>query len=405
LKKLFFLSPRAMQAIQPEDTAGTKGQFGYGAVVEDGSTANAHEPQEALQKSKRFKLGLGLLALILVGTGIALVVVFWHHEKTPAEQFEEYKLKFSKQYTTEEAVTAFKAFAENIKEIKKLNEGKTGAVFGWNRFTDLDMSEFRSRYLGRDPPTESQRASIKAAPSVSSGPSVTKLDWTEEGIVPPIRDQGACGSCWAYSVVAPVESAYIRKNGLSGDDVENFELSVQQMVSCDSDGWNAGCNGGDPPGAFDWLKDNGGLAHATDYPYSSYEGDTGSCTDGVSVVDGTDADWGYATDACFSSRCSDLDEEKMAESVETYGVITVCVNASWWQFYSGGVMTADDCGNSGYWALNHCVALTGFDLDADTPYWILRNSWATDWGEEGYMRVEYGTNTCGVADEAIYAEL
>lgn len=175
------------------------------------------------------------------------------------------------------------------------------------------------------------------------------------------------------------------------------------MVSCDASGWNAGCNGGDPPGAFDWVKNNGGLAHADDYPYSSYEGDTGSCSSGADIVDGTAPEWAYATEACFSNSCGELDEETMAANVETYGPITVCVNASWWQFYTGGVMTADSCGNSGYWALNHCVALTGFDLD--DGYWVLRNSWDTTWGEDGYMRVEYGTNTCGVATEAIYATL
>jgi len=314
-------------------------------------------------------------------------------------------LKFNKQYTADEAVTAFKAFKENIKEIKTLNDLK-GAKFGWNRFTDMGMSEFRAKYLGRDVPTSSQRANIKAAPLTSDGPSVTKLDWVEEGAVTPVRDQGWCGSCWAYATVATIESRYILDTSMSSSDVEDFELSVQQMVSCDENGWNAGCNGGDPPGAFDWITNNGGLAHADDYPYSSYTGDTGSCTENVDVLDGTNvASWAYATDECYSTYCNDLDEEKMAASVETYGPITVCVNANMWQFYESGVFTDDQCGRNGYWALNHCVALTGFDLDASTPYWTLKNSWATDWGEDGYMRVEYGTNTCGVAVEAIYAEL
>jgi len=395
-----------MAAVDLGTKGEAKGQMKYGAVLEEGNTTeNPHEP--AAEKGKRSKAFWGVIGLLLVGTAVALLVVFRPHQKTPEEQFEEYVVRFKKTYADDsERSFRFENFKDNLLEIAALRKLDGKADFGWNRFTDLSIEEFANRLLGREPV---DNTGVNSNANLRASPSVDKVDWTEDGAVPPVRDQGYCGSCWAHATVATIESRYILDNALSSSEVEDFELSVQAMVSCDTDGYNGGCRGGDPPGAFDWVTANGGLPSESDYPFTSgNNGRTGDCTEGNDVVDGTNVkSWSYATPECWNS-CTSQDEDTMAASVEDYGPITVCVNANRWQYYTGGVMSDNQCGQSSYSSLNHCVQLTGFDIsadDADDRYWILRNSWAEDWGEEGYMRVKFGVNTCGVADEAIYVEL
>merc|ERR1719273_920240 len=109
--------------------------------------------------------------------------------------------------------------------------------------------------------------------------------------------------------------------------------------------------------------------------------------------------------------CSNMDEEDLAAKVETYGPMVVCVNASPWQYYTGGVLSADVCNANGNGRnfLNHAVLLTGYNLSQsgkDNPsYWSIKNSWATNWGDNGYIHLEYGSNTCGMMNDVIYVEL
>jgi len=108
--------------------------------------------------------------------------------------------------------------------------------------------------------------------------------------------------------------------------------------------------------------------------------------------------YSYATPACTGGKCTGQDEDTLAANLAAKGPVSICVNAASWNLYSGGIYSAK-C--SGAWRkLDHCVQLVGYDKSGATPYWIVRNSWSEDWGENGYIYLEMGKNQCGVADEA-----
>merc|ERR1712070_1118886 len=175
-------------------------------------------------------------------------------------------------------------------------------------------------------------------------------------------------------------------------------LSPQQIVSCDKT--DLGCNGGDLPSAFDYVESAGGLDTEEDYPYTSKTGRSGSCKSSTPVV--TVTDYKYAVAPCQGGTCSSQDEDGLKAALATHGPLSICVNAGRWYKYKGGVFSEPCWGN--YNKLDHCVQLVGYDTTASTPYWKVRNSWGTSWGEGGFIRLPMGVNSCGVADEATFVK-
>jgi len=162
-------------------------------------------------------------------------------------------------------------------------------------------------------------------------------------------------------------------------------LAPQQIVDCDdSDG---GCDGGNPPTAYQYVIGAGGMETEKNYPYKVVNGD---CAFKSSLVYANISDWKYAT--------NEDDEGQLQANLVSYGPLSICVDAQYWQDYQSGVMTGSECC---WWCqLDHCVQLVGYDTTASTPYWLIRNSWGTSWGESGYIRVQSGDNACGLTDEA-----
>jgi C1A family cysteine protease len=220
-----------------------------------------------------------------------------------------------------------------------------------------------------------------------------KLDWTEtSGAVSAVKDQGQCGSCWAFSATEGVESGVFMTDGKAPP-----ALSPQQITSCDTT--DGGCNGGDLPTAFTYVENAGGLDTESDYPYTSSSGSTGSCKSHSNVV--TVTDYKYAVPPCQGGSCSSQDEDGLKAALNSFGPLSVCVNAENFNSYYGGVVASGSCSGA-YNKLDHCVQLVGYDTTASTPYWKVKNSWAADWGEAGYIRLPMGENACGIADEAMY---
>jgi C1A family cysteine protease len=219
-----------------------------------------------------------------------------------------------------------------------------------------------------------------------------KLDWSEKGATTPVKDQGGCGSCWAFSATEGIESGVFMATG------QLPVLSTQQIISCDKT--DGGCDGGDLPTAFAYVEKAGGIDSASDYPDKSHKsGNTGKCTwdkEKVAQV----SNWKYAIPSCDSGACKNQDEDGLKAALNTYGPLSVCVNAESWDDYSSGVYTKKCSGAARN--LDHCVQLVGYDTTASTPYWKVRNSWAADWGEKGFIRLPMGKNACGIADEATY---
>merc|ERR1712151_3360 len=235
--------------------------------------------------------------------------------------------------------------------------------------------------------------------------------------VTPVKNQGQGGSCWAFSATEAIESQMILKSGGKYD----FTLSPQQRASCtpDSGAYGClGCNGGFTEGAYEYVKSAPGLANGFYIPYQqslTESENTLACpkakvnqiTGEYEVLSGSYAQvsgYKYAVKPCTSGSCAHQDLKGLAAALEQTPV-SVCVNAGAWNDYTGGVLTSAACGSMAADAQDHCVMAVGFNATAPTPYWIVRNGWATTWGEQGYIYLEMAKNTCGLADDATIPEV
>jgi len=182
------------------------------------------------------------------------------------------------------------------------------------------------------------------------------------------------------------------------------DFSTQQVVDCDN--VDQGCNGGDPPTAYKYVQQAGGLELNSNYPYfSGNTGSAGQCNaNRNSIVALPLRGFSYAVPPCNGGcgRNTGEKEKEMASKLADKGPISICVDASTWQDYNGGIVT-DYCQRDAN-SLDHCVQLVGYDMSGSTPYWMVRNSWAADWGVAGYIHIAMGSNLCGIQDEATFAD-
>lgn len=322
-----------------------------------------------------------------------------------AFQFQSFISTYNRQYTAEEYETRFGIFQTNLNKIAELNAQRQStdeATFAINKFADLSAEEFSSQYLNYRPNERRSKAqgmfNRSSVVREANWGAATRVDWRDSGAVTAVKDQGQCGSCWAFSATEEIESMWF----MAGNRLD--ELAPQQVVSCDKT--DGGCNGGDTPTAYDYVVDAGGVMLESDYPYTSGRtGRDGTCYFDQTKVQATIKGFSWAVPECpwTSPKCNNQDEAGLATAL-TASPISICVNAEPWQFYSGGVMTNSQC--RGYYRdLDHCVQLVGYDQGASTPYWMVRNSWGTDWAYDGYIHLAMMENACGVADEATVATI
>lgn len=313
-------------------------------------------------------------------------------------QFAEWMKKYGKTYETEvEQANRFEVFKQTVIYVAKRREEGAKSL-GITKFADMTAKEFKARYLNYIPVRGDEDVSNVTVVTPGRGrfsSTPESIDWRDHGAVTDVKDQGYCGSCWAFSTVEQIESQW----ALAGNTLTEF--SPQQVVSCDTT--DAGCNGGDTITGFEYVESAGGLATEADYPYTSTSGRTGSCKS-FTVSGGNIDGYSYATDACTSRKCNDQDEDTLIDNVGTTAPASICVDASEWSAYTGGVF--DGSCKSGYYNLDHCVQLIGYSgysgdaSDSPDGYYIVRNSWADDWGEDGMIYLAMGSNACGVATEA-----
>lgn len=328
---------------------------------------------------------LAALALALASSATAQLL----HSNNPETQmylWNAFKAEHGKAYhSEEEEAKRFEIFLINLAIIDKRNEAENGsAVHGITKFADISVAEFKETHLNYVP---FEKKSTNVDTSIEAMPEGTKtlVDWTGS-LTTPVKDQGYCGSCWAFSATEQIESDYMRTAGTE------YILSAQQITTCSY--YNiivGGCNGGNTEKAFSYAE--GGVELDSDYEYTSGDaGVTGTCASDSSkyVVKTT----GYTSVSSSSSG-----ESTMATYVSSTGPLSICVDASEWSSYTGGVLGS--CGTS----VDHCVQVVGIDTTADTPYWKVRNSWGTSWGESGFIRLEYGSNMCDIASDANYASV
>jgi len=303
--------------------------------------------------------------------------VFILTHATYDSEFAAWVASNNKSYGKTEYQYRLGVFSANMDIIQKLNEESPlgGAVFGVNKFADLTTEEFSGNFKGYRPVAWKVRRDLEL-PQVEAPAT---FDWEPTGKVTPVKNQAQCGSCWAFSATENIESVWMIAKDLTKD---NFKpLAPQQIVDCDKR--DGGCNGGDTPTAYEYVISAGGQDTEASYPYKAVNQ---ACKFQAADVEAKISSWKYVGKG---------NEAEMLTGVATVSPLSICVDAEPWQFYTGGIMKSSQCGTS----LDHCVQITAYDTSSATPYWNVRNSWGTDWGEKGFIRLEYGHNTCGVAIE------
>jgi len=304
------------------------------------------------------------------------------NEEIQKQLFSVWKNHHSKVYSSQEEENfRFSVFQDALKKIEDLNAKSHGAQYGLNKYTDWTPEEF-SKLRGYKPRPDAERKTEVLPKGPIAAPAT--YDWRTLDRVTPVKDQGQCGSCWAFSATENVESIYMINKKIGSASMS--PLSPQQVVDCDTT--DSGCNGGDTPTAYAYIMSAGGMETDADYPYTAADG---TCAFDQSKVKVSITNWKYATQT--------QSESEMVDATVNWGPLSICVDASSWQYYTSGIVMGADCTNN----LDHCVQIVGYDTSASTPFWIVRNSWGADWGESGFIRLQYGQDTCGVADEATSA--
>jgi len=252
-----------------------------------------------------------------------------------------------------------------------MNESWT---MGMNEFGDMTWAEFKAIYVGGTKPVPREFIRSKNYPeSINPRTIPASLDWRQKNAVTPVKNQGQCGSCWAFSTTGSVEGAHAISTGTL------VSLSEQQLMDCASSYGNQGCNGGLMDDAFEFIIKNGGICSEASYPYKGVEGKCQTCTEVATISSYVDNPSG--------------NENNLSTLIQT-GPVSIAIEAdqSAFQFYSGGVFSAT-CGHN----LDHGVLIVGYGTLSSKPYWIVKNSWGASWGMSGYILMIQGKDECGLA--------
>jgi len=277
----------------------------------------------------------------------------------------------------------FEIFKTNMDKITAHNEGDHSWTMGITQFSDMTTEEFK-KYVSCGSLKHKPSESVFNAPGDWNKTMASSIDWVEKGAVTPVKNQGQCGSCWAFSTTGAIEG---RSFIASGDLVS---LSEQDLVDCSTE--NSGCNGGLMDYAFAFVESNGGLCSEADYSYKAYQ------------------QWRCKENGCTKydaiSKYQDVSSSTAAlEAACNQGPVSIAIEADQnsFQQYESGVLTAS-CGTS----LDHGVLLVGYGTDGGADYWKVKNSWGSDWGESGYIRLcrncnaNSGDGQCGILMSASY---
>ncbi|XP_074056117.1 procathepsin L [Macrotis lagotis] len=305
-------------------------------------------------------------------------------------QWHQWKSKHRRTYEVNEDNWRRATWEKNLRRIEMHNleysAGKHNFQMAMNKFGDMTSDEFRQTMNGY----RQNKFQRKAKGTLFREPLLTpipkSIDWREKGYVTPVKNQGSCGSCWAFSSTGSLEGQWYGKTG------SLVSLSEQNLVDCSGSQGNSGCMGGLMDNAFEYVKVNGGIDTEDSYPY---EGKDGSCR--------------YKVQCSGANVTGFVDipahqEKALTKAVATKGPISVAIDAGHpsFQFYRTGVYFEPNCSSD---ELDHGVLVVGYGVEEKSgkKYWIVKNSWGKDWGNDGYVFMTKDENNhCGIATAASY---
>jgi KDEL-tailed cysteine endopeptidase len=301
------------------------------------------------------------------------------------QKFSNFVQKFNKKYETFQEIEArFQIFRTNLYTIFSHNLDHTqNFTMGINQFSDLTPDEFKDKFLNSGKPLTFGSYGCKSFSSSALG-APSSVDWRTKSAVTSVKDQGQCGSCWSFSSTGAVEGAWAISKG------QLVDFSEQQLVDCATgvSYGSHGCSGGQMDGAFKYVITNGQCSLSS-YPYTS----------GFTKTEGTCQ---KCSAVAHISSCSDVkanDQLSLKAAVAQQPVsIAIEADTRYFQSYSGGVLTSSSCGTN----LDHGVLIVGYGEENGIKYWLVKNSWGTTWGENGYVKIARSESTndagiCGVA--------
>jgi len=314
---------------------------------------------------RRMKL-FALFAVVAVATAATL------SESEYETLWNQFKKDFTKVYAPTEEFDRYNTFKANVNFISEHNAkaDEHGWTVGMNQFGDMTRTEFKETMLTY----KAENKKANDAPVLDESNLADSVDWVAKGAVTPVKNQGQCGSCWAFSTTGSTEGAYQIATG------KLLSFSEQELVDCAGSYGNQGCNGGLMDDGFKYLEAKGDALEAT----YSYTGKTGKCD--ATKTSKTALAKGQVTS--FKDVTSKSESQLLA--AVNQGPVSVAIEAdqSGFQFYKSGVFSGT-CGTK----LDHGVLVVGYGSDGGKDYWKVKNSWAATWGDKGYIRmVRKGSN-------------
>merc|ERR1711973_848403 len=298
-------------------------------------------------------------------------------------EWESFKIKYGKNLLTgQEHDIRKNIFAANLKFIEKHNAehalGLHTFTVGINQFADLTNEEFVKQFTGFAAADDVPESLVEII-----GDRPESIDWREEGAVTPVKNQGQCGSCWAFSTIGTIEGAHFKETG------KLVSLSEQNLMDCSRA--NYGCNGGFPYEALRYVINNGGVDTEESYPYEMRQG---YCRYNENNI---------GAKISQAKKIVQGSEEDLQNALGSIGPISVAIDASHYSFqlYHSGVYHEPYCSP---YRLDHGVLAVGYGSDNGQDYYIVKNSWGPNWGLGGYIKMSRNRNNqCGIATMACYA--
>ncbi|KAK3130443.1 hypothetical protein QOZ80_6BG0493520 [Eleusine coracana subsp. coracana] len=321
------------------------------------------------------------------------------HADLMLERFEQWMGRHGRLYTEAgEKQRRLEVYRRNVELIEAFNSMSCGYKLTDNKFADLTNEEFRAKMLGFGPqsrtthtPTPSIMTCVDSELFEDYSDLPTSVDWREKGAVAPVKNQGTCGSCWAFSAVAAIEGINQIKNG------KLVSLSEQELVDCDAKA--VGCAGGYMSWAFEFVMQNHGLTTESNYPYKGTNDDCQKPKLKESAV----------TIAAYRNVTPNSEPDLLRAAAAQPVSVAIDGGSFMFQLYGSGVYTGPCTAD-----VNHGVTVVGYgetkgDADGDgdgaaepgQKYWIVKNSWGPEWGQDGYVLMQRDSSVasgiCGIA--------